>query len=108
MQGRKRNPHTMQLREWYGTGLWKRRRRLQLIREPWCAICARSGRAVLAVAADHRDGFKTYDEFVRGMLQSLCQQCSSARHPMRQAEPRRWTGLDGYVIDGDDDPRRRR
>jgi hypothetical protein len=102
MQGKKRNPHEMAPREWYGTAVWKRLARAQIRREPYCVLCLAAGRPVLATSADHKFGFSDWNSFILGKLQSLCSSCSSARHPSTGTEPKVWFGEDGNPL-GDRD-----
>ena len=40
-------------RLWYGSGRWKRRRRLQLRAHPLCCLCLQRGHMEVATVADH-------------------------------------------------------
>lgn len=64
----------------YNTARWKRIRKAQLSREPWCAECRKSGIYTEAREVDHivphrGDPMKFYT----GALQSLCRSCHSRK-----------------------------
>lgn len=65
---------------WYSLPAWKRRSAEQLIREPWCAECARRGIRTPATDADHIVPHRgDRDKFWHGELQSLCHRCHAAK-----------------------------
>jgi 5-methylcytosine-specific restriction protein A len=66
---------------WYGTQGWKSTRAAQLLREPYCRVCAGRGYRTRATEVDHvtpHRGDRTlfYDE---SNLQSLCHRCHSVK-----------------------------
>lgn len=68
---------------------WKDRRADQLIREPWCRECARTGHRVRATDVDHIEPHQgDVRMFMKGDLQSLCHSCHS-RKTMREMNQRR-------------------
>lgn len=59
--------------------LWRKRRELQLLREPLCRACKAAGRLVAATDVDHiialrKGGADHFDNY-----QSLCHACHSAK-----------------------------
>jgi 5-methylcytosine-specific restriction enzyme A len=60
----------------YGTGFWQRRRRLQLLHEPFCAMCRKAGYGTPATVVDHIEPHRgDWNKFRLGALQSLCAEC---------------------------------
>ena len=71
-----RDPDTQRL---YSTR-WKKRRKAQLAREPWCADCLKQGIYTEATDVDHvapHRGDRLL--FWTGALQSLCHSCHSTK-----------------------------
>jgi len=65
--------HDSDTQSLYNSRRWKRMRRLQLEREPWCADCLARGYYTAATVVDHvipHRGDETL--FFTGKLQSLC------------------------------------
>jgi 5-methylcytosine-specific restriction protein A len=61
-------------RKWYSTAAWRNLRFAQLVRYPYCAFCAQTGRRTKATQVDHRvphrgDEFRFFDP---DNLVSLC------------------------------------
>jgi hypothetical protein len=72
-------------REWYQLGVWRRRRRLQLIHHPLCVLCLQRGVVTIATVADHIEPHRgDWNAFLLGELQSLCAKCHSG--PKRNVE----------------------
>ena len=92
----KRNPHTMQPRQWYGTQAWRRRAADQIRREPLCRECLRFGETRPAFAADHVHQFHDLQSFTLGPLQSLCKRCSDAKQRGNPVPVR--IGVDGLPL----------
>jgi 5-methylcytosine-specific restriction endonuclease McrA len=66
--------------EFYNTGFWKRRRRLQMKMHPLCKLCADGGVVTPARVADHVKPHKgDWNLFALGELQSLCVDCHNSR-----------------------------
>jgi 5-methylcytosine-specific restriction enzyme A len=64
----------------YNSVKWKRIRRLQLSREPWCAACLAQGNYTEATDVDHIEPHGgDLDKFFTGKLQSLCHSCHSTK-----------------------------
>ncbi|EKD87947.1 MAG: HNH endonuclease [uncultured bacterium] len=64
----------------YDSRKWKRLRRIQLTKEPWCAECLRANIFTAATDADHVDPHRgNPDLFFKGKLQSLCKPCHSRK-----------------------------
>jgi 5-methylcytosine-specific restriction enzyme A len=85
---------------WYGTQLWKNRRRHQLEVEPLCCLCEGEGRVTGATVADHFPPCgNDYDAFVLGPLRSLCAACHDALQGFAHRGYRCDIGEDGYPID---------
>jgi hypothetical protein len=89
-------PDDPQGRKWYRHRKWKRIRRRQLDREPFCAVCWEQLHVVvLAVIVDHiipHEG--DWTRFITGKLRSLCFQHHEERHGRRP----QWTDLDGSLL----------
>ena len=68
-------------RKFYATDLWQRLRGAQLLREPWCAECARHGLRVRATDVDHIVDHKGDPVLFSDPdnLQSLCHSCHSRK-----------------------------
>jgi 5-methylcytosine-specific restriction endonuclease McrA len=80
----------------YGTALWQRRRKLQLLEHPLCKFCAERGVVRAASVADHVIPHKgDYNLFALGELQSLCAPCHNSS--------KRYVELRGHGIDVDAD-----
>jgi hypothetical protein len=58
---------------WYDSRRWRKRRRFQLMQQPFCVYCQAEGRAVAATHVDHieRHGGDPM-KFWTGAVQSLC------------------------------------
>jgi hypothetical protein len=68
-----RSAEALIYRQWYGTQRWKRRRRLQIRVQPFCAMCLEAGVYTPATIADHiQPHHGDPVKFWRGELQSLC------------------------------------
>lgn len=69
-----RSPEAMVYRAWYNTARWRRRRKVQLRAEPFCAMCLdQLGVYTAASVADHIEPHKGDPvKFWEGKLQSLC------------------------------------
>jgi 5-methylcytosine-specific restriction protein A len=72
--------HDHESQRLYNTWRWKRIRKAQLAREPWCADCLRDEIYMAATEVDHimphrGDPIKFYT----GPLQSLCKTCHSRK-----------------------------
>lgn len=58
---------------WYGTARWQATRAAQLVKEPWCRMCAAEGVKTRAMIADHiRPHRGDAKLFWFGPFQSLC------------------------------------
>lgn len=86
---------------WYQHSSWRRRRTLQLQREPFCRICAAQGRDTVADTVDHvtpHRGDRTL--FKLGELQSLCASChNSVKQNVERYGFDRTIGIDGMPVD---------
>lgn len=74
---------------WYSKPIWTQRLRPgQLMREPWCRECARSGVRTRATVADHVVPFRgSWALFTdEGNLQSLCKPCHDRKTMREQGE----------------------
>lgn len=59
---------------------WQKRRRDQLLAEPWCRACAANGIRTRATDVDHIVPHRGNVElFMKGDLQSLCHSCHSRK-----------------------------
>jgi 5-methylcytosine-specific restriction endonuclease McrA len=80
---------------------WKRRARLQLMKEPLCAMCEKAGKIVPAQVADHIiPHHGDINLFWHSRLQSLCWPCHSSTK--QQIESKGYStaiGIDGFPID---------
>lgn len=77
---------------WYQKPIWtKRLRPEQLLREPFCRECAKSGLRVRATVVDHIKPFRgDWDLFVDPRNhQSLCKRCHDRKTALEQARKRR-------------------
>ncbi len=89
------------MRRLYDNLRWRKRAKLQLIKEPLCAICLRKGIITPATEADHIVPHKGDEQsFWFGALQSLCKSC----HSGAKAYEERFgydieIGLDGFPTD---------
>lgn len=63
--------------KFYGTGIWKRIRKIQLQRSPLCVQCQKYGKQTVATVCDHIDPSwdPSLESFVKGPFQSLCREC---------------------------------
>jgi hypothetical protein len=69
-------PQDRPWRDWYQLEVWRRRRRLQLAREPLCRLCCDRNLVALATIADHITPHRgNWNKFRLGELQSLCRDC---------------------------------
>ena len=72
----------------YSLPVWERLRESQLLREPWCAECAKRGDRVRATVADHivphRGDMKRFTD--PDNLQSLCKRCHDRKTWREQRE----------------------
>ncbi len=72
----------------YSLPVWERLRGDQLLREPWCAECAKRGERVRATVADHivphRGDMKCFTD--PDNLQSLCKRCHDRKTWLEQRE----------------------
>jgi 5-methylcytosine-specific restriction protein A len=85
---------------WYGTQIWKNRRRHQLRVAPLCALCEEQGRITPATIADHHPPHKgDYNVFVLGELRSLCAPCHDGLQAIKHKGYRSDCDDDGYPID---------
>lgn len=104
---RNRKAERSPVARWYASKAWRRKREVQLAREPQCAMCiAMNVFGVLATVADHIVPHRgDRDLFWKGKLQSLCETCHDAR---KQADEARGFSLvvhsggadDGWPMDG--------
>ena len=87
--------------KWYHRAPWRKLRRAQLGREPFCKFCLARGVVVLADVADHVEPHRgDFNSFVLGELQSLCAPCHNGTK--QQIEHRGYStaiGEDGFPID---------
>jgi len=80
IQTRKVNDHHQEWQRFYNTKRWKRRRKRQLAKEPWCAECLRANIYTPATDVDHVDPHRGDPElFFKGPVQSLCKSCHSKK-----------------------------
>lgn len=76
---------------WYGKAIWvKDLRPAQLLREPWCRVCAAQGVRTPAVVVDHVIPFRgDWDLFISpANHQSLCKYHHDQKTAREQAERR--------------------
>jgi 5-methylcytosine-specific restriction enzyme A len=67
-----------EVKRWYSTAAWRKRREHQLTIEPLCRMCLAEGRIEAATVADHAIPHRgDPDLFWHGELQSLCATCHS-------------------------------
>lgn len=79
-----RNPVSQAM---YNSPEWKRIRREQLEREPWCRECAKRGQHTRATVADHIvPHLDDKEKFYHGELQSLCVACHAHKTNRELAE----------------------
>lgn len=85
---------------WYKTARWQRIRRLQLAREPLCAMCLKEGgRPTVARVCDHVEPHRgDPDKFWNGPFQSLCfeHHNSDKQRIERGGKPKPRIALDGW------------
>src|SRR5262249_32212531 len=86
----------------YTTAFWLRRRRLQLLHFPLCAMCQQRGITPPATVVDHVTPHRgSWDRFVLGDLQSLCKHChDGAKHALDLRGYSLEVGPDGWPTDG--------
>ena len=61
---------------YYKHRVWRRIRKIQLSKQPLCALCEKRGIQSVANTADHIDPlWESWNEFISGPFQSLCQKC---------------------------------
>lgn len=79
---------------WHGlyyTAAWRELRQIQLIKEPFCRMCAADGRRVYATDVDHirphRGDPALFSD--AGNLQSLCHSCHSKKTAAERAATER-------------------
>lgn len=93
--------HTSPWRDWYQLERWRKKRRMQLMAHPLCAMCLPLGKITRAEIADHvieHEG--DWNAFWTGELQSLCTPCHNSRKRLlkeRGYDPE--IGLDGWPVD---------
>jgi hypothetical protein len=88
-----------QVKAWYGSSQWKKKRAEQLRLHPRCFFCLLAGMETRATTADHRIPHRgDHDLFWYGDLDSLC---STHHSSSKQRQERRGhgggTGLDGWA-----------
>lgn len=72
----KKRRKTQPWRRWYYTKTWKKRRKDQLDRIPWCEPCKRLGKSRPATVANHKTPHRGNRElFFKGPIESVCKQC---------------------------------
>ena len=80
-QQRNRRRESEQWHRLYDTAKWKEMRTVQLIKEPFCRMCAAKGLRVLASDVDHikphRGDLTLFED--ESNLQSLCHRCHSIK-----------------------------
>jgi hypothetical protein len=95
------HPSERPWRTWYGLPRWRRIRRLQLLKEPLCRLCAQHDRATPAVCVDHVKSHQgDWNEFWCSEVQSLCANCHNSYKALiekRGYDPT--IGLDGWPTD---------
>jgi 5-methylcytosine-specific restriction protein A len=83
----------------YNTPRWRRIRKAQLIKEPWCRYC--HPRLIVATVADHiiphRGNAGLFWD--TGNLQSLCAPCHSGTKQAEENNPNPQIGEDGWPIE---------
>lgn len=86
--------------EWHGlynTDRWRELRADQLLREPFCRECAKTGRRTYATVADHvtphRGDARLFHDPAN--LQSLCERCHNRKTAKERAERRKTRGKFG-------------
>lgn len=79
----------------YNTQQWKKVRRIQLSRNPFCKFCHEAGRLELATVVDHIKPVREYPElaFHFDSLQSLCKICHDSAKKKEEIRGRK-TGCD--------------
>ena len=87
-------------RSWYNDSQYRKRRALQLQRQPMCEDCAAQCRVTPASITDHVEPHGgDINKFRTGKLRSLCKPC----HDLKWADDRRGysttIGLDGWPSD---------
>lgn len=90
-RGDRRGEESGAWRWMYGTDLWRRLRGEQLLREPWCRVCAQRGVRTRATDVDHIRDHKG-DPVLFGdaaNLQSLCHSCHSRKTAAEMGQNRR-------------------
>lgn len=96
-----RSKEAKEYRHLYNTGLWIRRRKAQLEKEPYCIMCKEEGKTRVATIADHivpHRGDRTL--FFEGELQSLCKTHHDRdKQQIDQSGFRRGFDDDGFPLD---------
>jgi len=87
--------------KWYGLAVWQKRRRHQLMVEPFCAICTAQGcPSVVATQVDHIVPHRgDWNAFRLGALQSLCASCHGHKKFAEAHGFDRAIGADGMPLD---------
>ena len=101
-QRRTGNPAALAYGALYDTPEWRRLRKAQLAKEPFCRMCARAGRRTKATIADHVIPHRgDVSLFMRGELQSLCSvHHKSDKARIEHGRPARTpVGLDGWPVE---------
>lgn len=89
-------------RQWYKTARWRKLRKNQLAKQPFCRMCTEDGRKTLATVADHIKPHRGIEAlfFSPRNLQSLC---TEHHDRAKQSEERlgysKAIGLDGWPTD---------
>jgi 5-methylcytosine-specific restriction protein A len=87
-------------RNWYNDAGHRKRRAVQLQRQPTCEDCAALGRATAATIADHAEPHGgDINKFRLGKLRSLCADCHNRKWAADKRGFSTAVGLDGWPID---------
>jgi len=93
--------HHPRWHDWYDYHRWRKRKRYQLRKEPFCRMCAQRGVVSAAEVVDHITPHNgNWDAFWLNEVQSLCADCHNSS--------KRWIESRGYdpkSIDPDGFPR---
>ncbi|AGH31329.1 hypothetical protein TVVG_00035 [Tetraselmis viridis virus SI1] len=88
-------------RKWYSTTRWRRLRRAQLRRQPYCVICRAQGKSRFATVADHVKAHRGDPHlFWFGELRSVCEEHHNRDSQIKDTKGYDLTiGEDGFPMD---------